>query len=335
MSRARRASTPKVDLDALFVGQRGIATRRQLLAAGLDDEAIRREVHGGRWQRVLPGMYACFTGQLTIEHRRIAAMLYAPPGAQITGLAALRWHGLRHLPHDERIHLLIPHRSRRTSRGFVLFQRTEQLDTNAKLHDGFLICSVARAVADAARRLDDLRTVRAIVAEAVQRGFTDVRGLRRELDRAATHRTHLLRVAINEVDSGVRSAPEAELADELELSAVLPGVLWNVRLMAFDGTILPTPDGWIEASGIAIEVDSREYHLGPEDWQRTMRRHNQLAAYGALVIHFTPSEIRRGRGPVRRMVEKAHLERISSGSTASIRVMPDVDAPQEGSRIPA
>jgi hypothetical protein len=322
VSTSRRHREPKLDLDALLNRQRGLATRQQLLAAGMDDEAIRREVHGSRWQRVLPGLIASFTGPLTAEHRMIAAVLYAPDGAQITGVAALRWHGFRHLPQDNTIHLLIPHKSRRTSRDFVQFQRTNRLDRNSRREGGYSICSVARAVADATRLLNHLRPVRAIVAEAVQRRLTTVEALRRELDLAGSHRTRLLRVAVNEIDGGVRSAPEAELVEELDRSAVLPCVLRNPRLADLGGSSLPSPDGWIIESGIAIEVDSREYHLGPEDWQRTMRRHNMLTTAGALVLHFTPSEIRRGRHRVRAIVEKAHLERVRTGTTASVRVLP-------------
>jgi hypothetical protein len=328
----RRAGAPKVDLDALFAAQRGMATRRQLLAAGLDDEAIRREVHGSRWQRVLPGLFACFTGPLTLEHRRVAAILYGPEGAQITGVAALRWHGLRHVPADDVIHLLIPHGCRRASRGLVRFQRTHRLDPHAKKAHGYAVCSVARAVADAARFSNDLREVRAFVAEAIQRGLTTVAAVRRELRLAASHRTRLLRAALNEVDAGARSAPEAELADELDGSRVLPRVVRNPRLSTPHGEILPSPDGWIEESGIAIEVDSREYHLSPEDWQRTLRRHNALTTCGALVLHFTPSEVRRSPGRIRRMVEKAHVERVRSGARASVRQ--HTTPLQEGSPVP-
>jgi hypothetical protein len=332
--RVSRASRPKVDLDKLLARQRDIATRRQLIAAGMDDEAIRREIHGGRWQRLLPGLFACFTGPVTLEHRRIAAMLYAPVDAQITGIAALRWYGFSNLPRDDRIHLLVPHASRRTSRGFVRLQRTKRLDPNARAQCGYRLCSIARAVADAARQLDDLRDVRAVVAEAVQSGRTTVSALRRELDLAGSHRTRLFRVALNEVSGGARSAPEAELAEELARSRVLPVVAWNVALIALDGTALPTPDGWIDDTGIAIEVDSREYHLSPDDWQRSMRRHNELAAHGVLVLHFTPAEIRRGRKRVRRLVEKTHTERLASGAKAAVRIVSPELRSQKGSPIP-
>lgn len=44
--------------------------------------------------------------------------------------------------------------------------------------------------------------------------------------------------------------------------------------------------------GLAGEVDSREWHLGPECLEHTMRRHSETSAHGILVLHFTPAEIR-------------------------------------------
>lgn len=323
MSRPRvieRSGLPKVDLDALYESQRGLATRGQLLAAGLDDEAIRSQLQAGRWQRILPGMYANSTGGITLEQRRVAAVLFTSPRAQLTGISGLVWHGFRHLPSDPLIHVLVPHTTRRSSRGFLRIARTHRLDPNPHQADGYLVCSVARAVADACRGLSDLRDVRAIVAEGVQRSLTTVTALDEELGFAGTSRTALLRRAVREVATGARSAPEVDLQETLR-PAALPPIMWNPKLEALDGTPLPSPDGWIEEAGIALEADSREYHLSPEDWQRTMRRHNLLTSYGALVLHFTPSEIRGRRRAVRGIVERAAEERIGSGDTAAIRVV--------------
>ncbi len=43
---------------------------------------------------------------------------------------------------------------------------------------------------------------------------------------------------------------------------------------------------------MAGEVDSREYHYRADDWQRTIQRHDQLVAYGVLLLHFTPQRIK-------------------------------------------
>jgi hypothetical protein len=324
-----RSTQPKVDLDNLFSNQRGLATRRQLIAAGIDDEVIRQRLRSGRWQRVLPGLYANTTGGITLEQRRVAASLFVGGQGQVTGIAALTWHGFTQLPADPLIHMLVPHRTRRGSRGFVRVQRTHRLDPTPQLTPHYAVCSVARAVCDAGRGLSNLRDVRAIVAEAVQRGFTTVEELRAEVNMAGTSRTALLHRALREVDAGARSAPEVELQETLRPSTVLPTILWNPRLEALDGTPLPSPDGWIDDVGIAVEVDSREYHLGPDGWQQTLRRHNLLASYGALVLHFTPSELRGRRRSVRGVVERAYEERLASGATAAIRVV-SVPGTQQG-----
>jgi hypothetical protein len=320
MTSIMRAAVPKVDLDSLVESQRGLLTRGQALAAGLDDEAIRRELHDGRWQRLLPGLYATFTGGVTLEQRRLAAALYVGRRAQITGVAALVWHGFRHVPEDGAVHMLVPHEARRTSRGFVRIQRTLRLDPHARAGNGYQVCSVGRAVADACRLFDDLRSARAVVSEAVQRRMTTLDALGRELALAGTSRTRLLRRALREVGVGARSAPEIEFKEILDRTAVAGKVVWNPRLTGEHGDRLPCPDGWIDEVGIALEVDSREYHLGPEEWQTTMRRHNILATHGALVLHFTPSEIRSRPTHVRNVIETAYRERLATGGRASVRL---------------
>jgi very-short-patch-repair endonuclease len=71
----------------------------------------------------------------------------------------------------------------------------------------------------------------------------------------------------------------------------------------------PTPDGYIEEARLALEVDSREFHLTPDDWERTLNHHNRLAAAGILVLHFTPKQIREEPSRVRSQIEDAYRER--------------------------
>jgi very-short-patch-repair endonuclease len=44
---------------------------------------------------------------------------------------------------------------------------------------------------------------------------------------------------------------------------------------------------------VAAEVDSREWHLSPEHWEETMRRHNEMERNGIRVLHFSPGQIQR------------------------------------------
>ncbi|MGN9809025.1 type IV toxin-antitoxin system AbiEi family antitoxin domain-containing protein [Micromonospora sp. BQ11] len=300
--------------------QQQIMTRAQLLAAGLDDMYLYRQTRRGLWQRVLPATYALVTGTLTDEQRRISAALYTGPDAQVTGLAALTWYGFRQSPRTEDVHLIVPHHARRASAGHAMVARALALDPRARRTSLYAVCSPARAVVDAARGLRQLRPVRAMVGEAVQRGFTDLATLDEEIRRARRSRTALIRKAFAEVAAGTRSAPEAELRECLGDSGVLPEILWNPRLRTGEGGVLPTPDGYLADAAVALEVDSQEYHFSPADWARTLDRHNELSRHGILVLHFTPAQLRRDPVRIRRMVEDAYASRPGAGATTGVRV---------------
>ncbi|MET8351896.1 MULTISPECIES: type IV toxin-antitoxin system AbiEi family antitoxin domain-containing protein [unclassified Micromonospora] len=308
------------ELAAVVERQQQIATRAQLLAAGYDDMYLYRQARRGQWQRVLPATYALVTGVLTDEQRRISAALYAGPRAQLTSFAALAWYGFRQIPRNTDVHLVVPHHTRRRSAGYALVRRALALDDRPRSTALYPVCSPARAVVDAARDLRQLRPVRAIVAESVQRGFTDLGRLDEEIRRARRSRTALIRMAYAEVVAGTRSAPEAEMRECLAGSAVLPEIRWNPRLRTLDGAALPTPDGYLTDSAVALEVDSQEYHFSPSDWARTLERHNELSRHGVLVLHVTPAQLRRHPDHIRRTVEDAYESRQGVGATLRVRV---------------
>lgn len=164
---------------------RGIIHVDHLSALGLSRVALRWKVDSGRWQRVLPRVYATFTGRLTEQQRLMAAWLYAGSAAQIAGVTALQLHGVRHLPPaGNQVHLLIPHQQRIRPAGFVRVHRTTRPDRHA-LNNGVLrVCSTARATIDAALTCRSLPAVRAMLASVVQDGFATVEQLRSELDQA-------------------------------------------------------------------------------------------------------------------------------------------------------
>lgn len=308
-------------LEALLRRQSGLTTRAQLLAAGVTDDQIAGHVRGRRWQRLATGLYACFTGELGESQRLIAACLHIGAGAQITGAAALRWHGVRAAPEERAVAVLAPHPChRRDVPGVLRVVQTRRPDRRPHHRGVVTVASVARAVADQAHRLRWLGDVRALVAESVQRGLATVPQLVAEVEEGQRNGSALLRRAVDEVGAGVRSAPEAELRALLSRSAILPLILWNPRLRLPDGTML-SPDGWIAESAIALEVDSREYHLGPDGWERTMRRHNLLAAADVLTLHLTPARLRTDPLGVIDLVVQAHLARRGRGNACPIAVI--------------
>jgi hypothetical protein len=301
-------------LNELLRRQRGLILRRQALRLGMTGKTLQRRVAQGRWQRILLGLYSSSTEQLSEEQRLVAAALYAGRGSQITGPAALRWHGVRYAPQSRQVHALIPASAHRASRGFVTIIRTTRPDQRPSSGSGLAICSLARATADAARTSRSLREVRAFVAEVVQRELVTIKQLTNELCDGPVAGSALLRQVVDELAAGVRSAPEAELRTLLSSSTVLPPVLWNPRLVTANGKRLPPPDGWIQEVGLALEVDSREHHSEGEGWERTLDRSTFMGTYGVLVLHFTPRRIRESPAQVLETVEHAYLERRRTGA---------------------
>ena len=265
-------------------------TRTQALTCGMSGSDIQRRARaGGRWQRVLPGVYLAVTGTPTAEQKEIAAVLYAGPGGTLTGAAALRRHGMSALPLDT-IDVLVPARRQRLSAGYVAIHRTARLPAQVCYQGAAQFVLPARAVADAARLLGDLDAVRTVVSRAVQTRRCTVQQLITEFRSGPRQGSALLRIALSEVADGVRSAPEAGLMRLIKRGR-LPVPLYNPRLFLGD-ILIAVPDAWWPDAGLVVEVDSREWHLSPHSWEQTMRRHARMTALGILVLHFSPRQVR-------------------------------------------
>jgi hypothetical protein len=307
----RSAQFNKQALAALAAKQHGVVTRAQALESGMTrrvvDYRIRR---GGPWQPLIPGVYLTRAGRPADEQRDMAALLYAGPSGVLTGAAALRRHGLSaYRPNGDardrrsQVDVLVPVANRRSDAGFVRLHRT------ARLPEGFCVAGEARfafpprAVADAVRPMTDMNSVRAVVAEAVQRGRCSIAHLAAEVDAGPTCGSGLLRRALAEVADGVRSVAEADLRDLIRW-AHLPTPLYNPRLLV-DGEFLAMPDCWWPESGVAGEADSRAWHFSPRDWERTMARHDRMSAHGIIVLHFPPRRIRYERKQVADIIRRA------------------------------
>jgi hypothetical protein len=289
-------------LDALLGEQCFVVTREQALGAGLSRDAIAYRIGvAGRWQRMLPGVYLTVTGAPTMEQREMAALLYGGPASLLTGPSALHRHLLR-VPSTEIVDVLVPAACQRQSVAFVRVHRTRRMPEHG-LDGPFRLVWPARAVGDAVRGMTRLAEVRAVIADTVQRGRCNVALLHDELERGPKRGSALFRRALGEVADGVRSAAEGDLRDLIK-RAGLPVPLFNARLFV-GGRLIAVPDCWWPDAGVAAEVDSREWHFSPRDWEQTMRRHEVMGAHGIITLHFTPRRIRQEPGTVATAIRDA------------------------------
>jgi hypothetical protein len=176
------------------------------------------------------------------------------------------------------------------SAGFVRTHRTSRMPEPPVLRGGLRWAPVARAVADAARGDLGQRDVRALTADTVQRRMCTVGQLASELRSGPRRGSAALRAALEEVADGVASVAEGDLR-KLIKGGRLPEPLYNPNLY-LGSAFLARPDLWWRDAGVAGELDSREWHLSPEQWDRTMARHDRMSAQGIIVLHFTPRRIK-------------------------------------------
>jgi very-short-patch-repair endonuclease len=80
-------------------------------------------------------------------------------------------------------------------------------------------------------------------------------------------------------------------------------------------------DAWWPGARVAVEVDSREWHLSPEDWEKTVRRHARMTAHGILVLHFTPRRIRAEHAQVVAAI-RAAFEAAQVDGQPPVRALP-------------
>jgi hypothetical protein len=321
-SRRGRACEAESSLDKLaktIEYQKGVVTRKQVLASGLSHQVLHRRVGTGRrWQRLLPGIYLTVTGTPTRDQLDIAALLYGGPGSTLTGVSALRRHGLSNRD-SSAVHVLVPASRQRRSTGYVAVHRTRRLPPLVCYEGPVQFALPARAVGDAARDSRDLADVRAMVAACVQTRRCTVEQLAEELATGPIRRSRLFGAALAEVADGTRSGPEAELRDLIRKGR-LPAPMWNPRL--YHGTtFLARPDAWWPEAAVAVEVDSRQWHLSPEHWEQTMGRHARMTSLGILVLHFSPRQIREEPHDVLATIRTALLSRRGQ-PTPRIRAVP-------------
>ncbi|MFI2350215.1 hypothetical protein ACH492_24835 [Streptomyces sp. NPDC019443] len=279
---------------SLIAAQDGLATSRQLAALGWAPSTIaHRCTSGGPWQRVLPRVILLQTGAPSARQRLRAALLYAAEGALLTGAAALALYGVRAtgpLTPVGPVDVLVSGTRNPRSRAYVRVHRTQHSYRRLPI-EGLPCAPLPRAATDAIPYLTGQNAVTALLAEVVQRGRCSLAELTTAL--RSTHRASDPRVAttIEGLTAGIRSVAEAQ-ARRLLRESDIPDPVWNQDLYLPDGTFLARPDACWPYAGVVLEIDSREWHLSPGDWERTMARRNRMARHGLIVLSASPSQLR-------------------------------------------
>jgi very-short-patch-repair endonuclease len=277
-----------------------------LAGLGVDKDRIRRALRAGRWQEPVPGVVVLHSGALTRRERLLTALEWAGPAGRLSHTSALLLQGARvdepaarkwvagvrgdyvAPPDAGLVQVSVPHGRHLTSVEFVVVHQTRR-PLGDLVIDGLRTTSAARAVVDvaiSARRRGDVDHV---VADALQRGLSELEELAEEVRAAGRRAGPWLKDAVADAARGMRSVGESDLRRVI-LSAGLPEPEWNAAVETQAGIYFL--DAYWPEHRIGAEADGAAFHLGAGDWARDLRRQNAIQATGIRLFRFPVRRLR-------------------------------------------
>jgi hypothetical protein len=116
--------------------------------------------------------------------------------------------------------------------------------------------------------------------------------------------------------------PESDLLALIRGSHSLPEPLANPVLKGPRGEELTSPDVWFDDVGMAVLVQSREFHSDGLDWDVTVEQGSDLSAVRVVVVGVTPAALARDPSAQLRRIERAHAAARRSGTRAPVTATP-------------
>lgn len=205
-----------------IAAQEGVLTRQQVTHSGLPGDLVRSNVRAGRWQRVLPRVYATLTGPLTRSAQVWAALLYAGAGATVSHETAAELWGLVDQP-GHGVHVTIGVDRRVRSLVGVQIHYSYRLDTTRHPNRRPPVTNVEETVLDLVDQAERPEDAEMWVIRACQRRRTTPERLGTALDarKKIRWRSEVQRLLVD-VSTGAESPLEIAYAQRVERAHGLP-----------------------------------------------------------------------------------------------------------------
>lgn len=278
----------------LVKGQHGVLSLYQLKGLGVTKASIQAHLRARRWQRMLPRVYATFTGPPSREARLQAAVLYGGPSAMLSHRTAAEEWGMLSIDDSAPVHVTVPYTCSAVSQPpLVMVHRSrahEYLWVDADpprtaQHDTAIDLAMSEPLArDAADVLAALANKSGLSVGQLM----DRVGKRRPARHAKTIEQTLVAMA-----GGVQSALELRYATTVEGEHGLPAAR-RQSPVSVDGLTL-YEDCTYDHIGVALTVrlDGREHHSLPHVAFRDRRRDNVAELSGRARLTYGWQDIDR------------------------------------------
>jgi hypothetical protein len=298
----------------IAAGQRGLITRAQLAAAGVDRWMVAHRIATDRWVELAPTVIATTTGELSRAQLMWLGVLAGGPEAIVGDLTAAEVRGLHNWHRDEvtillpKSRVLVPEprgiRFRETRRPLRLFRGTVA---------GLPTCLIEPALLHFAAYQRSTRTAEGVIAAAVQQRLTTPGELAAWIERMKPLRwSKRFQRAVSEIEGGAQSVSEMDVRRMCRGHSLPPPARQTKRRDA-SGRVRYTDCEWVLADGrvVVLEVDGG-FHMEVEHWEDDLARQRALTTPNRLVVRCTSRELRDDPGAVAR-----DLRNLGVGSSES------------------
>jgi predicted transcriptional regulator of viral defense system len=289
------------ELAALATRQHGAVARRQLLAIGLGPAAIGRRVDAGRLHRVHLGVYAVGHPTLTLDGRRLAAVLACGPDAALGYASAAALWGLRRTEPAVR-HVVVRTAGGRSRPALRIHRHPRLTADDVTARRGIPVTTPARTLLDLAGTKTPDRVLKHALDQAEIQELTDYPALDALARAHPRHRgAKRLRHLLANYEAGTaRTKSDLEVAFlELCERHGIPSPTINQPIAGL------TVDFVFAEHNVAVEADSWQWHRGRAAFDRDHERDTVLAAAGYRTLRFTDRQVERAPDTVVRALAAA------------------------------
>lgn len=275
--------------------QRGLITRAQLRALGVDRWAVRHRVNSGRWLELTPTVLCTTTGELSRAQLMWLGVLHGGVGSLVGDLSAAELAGLRNWHRDDVT--VVVSKDARPGEGYpgIVFVKTRR-DLAELRHPGrgeLPRLRLEPAVLRFASVQRSTRTAEGVLTAVVQQRLTSPERLLEWVNRLGPLRgARRFRGVLNEIAGGAQSTSELDVTRMCKrFGLTLPSR--QVRRRDASGRVRYTDCEWrlSDSRVLVLEVDG-SFHMEVDHWEDDLARQRALTSPHRLVVRCTSRELR-------------------------------------------